>query len=247
MSLLQSMERQGNFLFKYRGQFPIILFALAIPFLYSTDYSKIADVTQDCLLLTAITISIAGFLIRFYTIGTTPRGTSGRNTKEQIADVLNSTGMYSIVRHPLYLGNYLIWVGIAGASFNVYFIVILSLIFWVYYERIIFAEEQFLESKFGNDYVNWSSRLPAFFPSIRDFKKSKTSFSILTILRREYASVLAAVIGFTFIELIKHHAENNNWYISTLNLRILIAALMLVLILKSLRKFTTFLSEKDRS
>tara|TARA_B100001758_G_C18404082_1_gene610859 strand:- start:99 stop:824 length:726 start_codon:yes stop_codon:yes gene_type:complete len=241
------MERQGNFLFKYRGQFPIILFALAIPFLYSTDYSKIADVTQDCLLLTAITISIAGFLIRFYTIGTTPRGTSGRNTKEQIADVLNSTGMYSIVRHPLYLGNYLIWVGIAGASFNVYFIVILSLIFWVYYERIIFAEEQFLESKFGNDYVNWSSRLPAFFPSIRDFKKSKTSFSILTILRREYASVLAAVIGFTFIELIKHHAENNNWYISTLNLRILIAALMLVLILKSLRKFTTFLSEKDRS
>lgn len=247
MSLLQSMERQGNFLFKYRGQFPIILFALAIPFLYSTDYSKIADDTQDCLLLTAITISIAGFLIRFYTIGTTPRGTSGRNTKEQIADVLNSTGMYSIVRHPLYLGNYLIWVGIAGASFNVYFIVILSLIFWVYYERIIFAEEQFLESKFGNDYVNWSSRLPAFFPSIRDFKKSKTSFSILTILRREYASVLAAVIGFTFIELIKHHAENNNWYISTLNLRILIAALMLVLILKSLRKFTTFLSEKDRS
>lgn len=247
MSLLQSMERQGNFLFKYRGQFPIILFALAIPFLYSTDYSKIADDTQDCLLLTAITISIAGFLIRFYTIGTTPRGTSGRNTKEQIADVLNSTGMYSIVRHPLYLGNYLIWIGIAGASFNVYFIIILSLIFWVYYERIIFAEEQFLESKFGNDYVNWSSRLPAFFPSIRDFKKSKTSFSILTILRREYASVLAAVIGFTFIELIKHHAENNNWYISTLNLRILIAALMLVLILKSLRKFTTLLSEKGRS
>jgi len=247
MSLLQSMERQGNFLFKYRGQFPIILFALAIPFIYSTDYSKITEDIQNHLLLTAITISIAGFLIRFYTIGNTPRGTSGRNTKEQIADVLNSTGMYSIVRHPLYLGNYLIWIGIAGASFNVYFLIILSLIFWVYYERIIFAEERFLEKKFGDDYLNWSSRLPAFFPSIYDFKKSKTSFSILTILRREYASVLAAVIGFTFIELIKHHAATNNWHISTLNLRLLIATLIVVLILKSLRKFTTFLSEKDRS
>ena len=30
MSLEQSFEKQGNFLFKYRGQFPIILFLLAI-------------------------------------------------------------------------------------------------------------------------------------------------------------------------------------------------------------------------
>ena len=86
MSLPQSMERQGNFLFKYRGQFPIILFALATPFIYLTDYSKITNDIQNYLILTAITFSIAGFLIRFYTIGTTPRGTSGRNTKEQIAD-----------------------------------------------------------------------------------------------------------------------------------------------------------------
>ncbi len=37
MTLLRSMEKQGNFLFKYRGQFPIILFLLAVPFMYFTD------------------------------------------------------------------------------------------------------------------------------------------------------------------------------------------------------------------
>ena len=38
MSLEQSFEKQGNFLFKYRGQFPLILFLLSIPFIYITDY-----------------------------------------------------------------------------------------------------------------------------------------------------------------------------------------------------------------
>ena len=32
MALINEIEKQGNFLFKYRGQFPIILFLIAIPF-----------------------------------------------------------------------------------------------------------------------------------------------------------------------------------------------------------------------
>ena len=77
-----------------------------------------------------------------------------------------------MLRHPLYLGNYFIWLGVAVATFNIYFIVIMSLIFWIYYERIMFAEERFLERKFGNDYLNWSNALPAFIPSLLSFKRS---------------------------------------------------------------------------
>ena len=101
----------------------------------------------------SVFLSSLGFLILFYTIGTTPKGTSGRNRKEQIADSLNSTGIYSTVRHPLYLGNYLVWIGIAIFSYNIYFIVIMSLLFWVYYKRIMFAEERFLERKFSEEEV----------------------------------------------------------------------------------------------
>ena len=164
MALVQSFEKQGNFLFKYRGQFPILLFILSVPFIYLTDYTQINYIEQNTLIFTAISISTLGFFVRFYTIGTTPKGTSGRNTKEQVADVLNSFGMYSMVRHPLYFGNYLIWLGISLASFNIYFAVIMSLLFWIYYERIMFAEERFLERKFGADYLNWATKLPAFLP-----------------------------------------------------------------------------------
>ena len=247
MALVQSFEKQGNFLFKYRGQFPVLLFILSIPFIYLTDYRLINYKEYNVFMFTAISISVLGFLVRFYTIGTTPKGTSGRNTKEQVADVLNSSGMYSMVRHPLYLGNYLIWLGISLSSFNIYFAIIMSLLFWIYYERIMFAEERFLERKFGADYLNWASKLPAFLPSILNFKKSDTKFSIITVLRREYASVLAAVVGFTFIEVLRTYFSTNNWSISDYTVMILGGTIILVLILRSLKHYTSLLEEKGRS
>ena len=120
MALVNSWERQGNFLFKYRGQFPVILFVLSVPFLYFTESINESSIVYWN--YTALLVSVLGFLIRFYTIGTTPKGTSGRNTKEQIADYLNSTGIYSLVRHPLYLGNYLIWIGIAIFNYCISFV-----------------------------------------------------------------------------------------------------------------------------
>ena len=92
MSLVDSWEKQGNYLFKYRGQFPVLLFLIAIPFLYCTPQVDSND--QLIWNIVAVLICILGFVIRLYTIGTTPKGTSGRNTKEQIADILNSTGIY---------------------------------------------------------------------------------------------------------------------------------------------------------
>ena len=247
MALVQSFEKQGNFLFKYRGQFPVLLFILSVPFIYLTDYSLINYKEHNLFMFSAISISVLGFLVRFYTIGTTPKGTSGRNTKEQVADVLNSSGMYSMVRHPLYLGNYLIWLGISLASFNNYFAIIMSLLFWIYYERIMFAEERFLERKFGADYLNWASKLPAFLPSILNFVKSDTKFSIITVLRREYASVLAAVIGFTYIEVLRTFFSTNNWDISDCTVTILSGTIIIVLILRSLKHYTSLLDEKGRS
>ena len=247
MALVQSFEKQGNFLFKYRGQFPVLLFILSVPFVYLTDYTLINYKEHNVFMFISISISVLGFLVRFYTIGTTPKGTSGRNTKEQVADVLNSSGMYSMVRHPLYLGNYLIWLGISLASFNIDFAIIMSLLFWIYYERIMFAEERFLERKFGADYLNWASKLPAFLPSILNFKKSDTKFSIITVLRREYASVLAAVVGFTFIEVLRTYFSTNNWSISDCTVEMLVGTIVLVLILRSLKHYTSLLEEKGRS
>src|SRR5690349_24820839 len=112
MALLHSFEDEGNWLFKRRGFIPLVLSVLAVPAVYLTDYNSMSPAFIKFINYTAVILSIAGFAIRAYTIGTTPRGTSGRNTDKQVAEQLNSSGIYSVVRHPLYLGNYLMWIGI---------------------------------------------------------------------------------------------------------------------------------------
>ena len=247
MDLVESLEKQGNFLFKYRGQFPTLLFLLAVPFIYFTDYNSIDAQRSNALLLCAVILSVLGFVIRCYTIGTTPRGTSGRNTKEQVADVLNSTGIYSTVRHPLYLGNYLIWLGISVFTYSFYFMLVMSLLFWIYYERIMYAEERFLERKFGTNYLNWSNKFPAFIPSFKGFVASNTSFSIITVLRREYAGVLATVIGFAFIELCRNYFIGSKTMLNDCMLGVLGVTIVVVFILRSLKHYTQLLKEENRS
>ena len=245
MALVNSWERQGNFLFKYRGQFPVILFVLSVPFLYFTESINESSIVYWN--YTALLVSVLGFLIRFYTIGTTPKGTSGRNTKEQIADYLNSTGIYSLVRHPLYLGNYLIWIGIAIFTYNIYFIIIVSLLFWIYYERIMFAEERFLEKKFGDEYLNWSNGIAAFIPSFTNFTKTIIPLSLKSILRREYAGLLATVIGFAFIDVVRLYFTTGILDVTELMLQILLVTVVVVVVLRSLKHYTSVLDEKDRS
>jgi protein-S-isoprenylcysteine O-methyltransferase Ste14 len=245
MALINELEKQGNFLFKYRGQFPVVLFILAIPFLYFTNSTQ--PLLAENYTFIAIALSVVGFLIRAYTIGTTPRGTSGRNTKEQVAEVLNSTGVYSMVRHPLYLGNYFMWIGIVVFTFNWYFVFVVSLLYWVYYERIMFAEERFLERKFGQQYLDWASNLPAFMPKFSQFKKSDIPFSVISVLRREYSGVLATVIGFVFVLLLRNFFEGNNTLVSDSWLIAIAITTLVSLVLRTLKRSTSLLDEEGRS
>ncbi len=246
MALIHSFEKSGNILFRYRGQLPSVLFLIAIPSIYFTDYSMIPENLTFLLTIAAIFISFLGFFIRSYTIGTTPKGTSGRNRNEQVAESLNITGVYSIIRHPLYLGNYLIWIGIVVFTFNVYFFVIISLLFWLYYERIMFAEERFLEKKFGDEYINWSKKVPAFIPAFSKFRKSDIPFSFKTVIRREYSGVLATVIGFAFVDLLRIYFCSGKFEWDRTSVYAVAVAAVFALILRAL-KHGNMLNEEGRS
>jgi protein-S-isoprenylcysteine O-methyltransferase Ste14 len=248
MALIHSFEKSGNWLFKHRGELPVLLFVSAIPVVYFSNTDYLSDEHEIILTLIAVLLSLFGFAIRAYAIGTTPKGTSGRNTKEgQVAETLNSTGIYSVLRHPLYVGNYFMWIGIVLFTFNFSFVVIVSLAFWLYYERIMFAEERFLEKKFGNDYLDWSLKTPAFIPSLKKFKKSEIPFSIKSVLRREYSGALATVLGFVFVDQIRYYAYHGIYNLSRLSTAIFILAALIALLLRSLKHYTNLLQEDGRS
>ncbi|MDD4394835.1 MAG: isoprenylcysteine carboxylmethyltransferase family protein [Bacteroidales bacterium] len=207
MALLHSFEKQGNFLFKHRGIVPVFVFAICSPILFLTNpiehYTFLDNCWKIIIILFAILISISGLAVRAYTIGTTPHGTSGRNTDKQLAKELNTKGIYSIVRHPLYLGNYLIWLGLLVFLMDIPFLLIVSLIYWLYYERIMFAEERFLEREFGDTYLNWSQKVPAFVPKFSQFQKGTIPFHMKSVLRREYAGIFAITLCFTIVDYLR--------------------------------------------
>ncbi len=249
MALIHSLEKNGNFLFKYRGQIPILLFLCSIPVVLSTDYHflRFNSKLELILLICCVLISFLGQSIRAIAIGTSNKHTSGRNTKEQVAEALNTKGIYSTVRHPLYLGNYFMWLGIVLYTFSFWFAIAFSLFFWIYYERIMFAEERFLERKFGDDYLNWSLKIPPFIPSFKNYEKTNIPFSMKTILRREYSGVTATIIGFLFVAVLRNWNINQTFIFETKHILILIVALLISLFLRSLKHYTKLLHEEDRS
>ena len=105
-------------------------------------------------------VGVLGVVIRAKTIGHVPPGTSGRNTAEgQVAESLNTRGMYSLVRHPLYLGNYFMWMALVLATGRLDFALLVTLAYMMYYLRIAMAEEAFLAGKFAT-YSDWAAVRP---------------------------------------------------------------------------------------
>lgn len=250
MALQEELELQGIWLFKYRGVLPLITLIIGFILYLRTEMYPETFILKEteyeiyfemaCLLL-----SLIGLGIRVYTVGHTPVNTSGRNTKEQVADSLNTTGIYSLVRHPLYLGNFLMWLGPALLTGNLWFIIAFCFLYWIYYERIMFAEEQFLRRKFGIAYSNWAENVPAFIPSLRKYIPSNLPFSVRKVLKKEKNGLAALFLIFTVFdisgEIIEGETEYNYYLISAC-----ILTLILYSILKYLKKRTNLLNEIGR-
>ncbi len=197
MGLERELAATGNWLFRWRSFLPIVMVVGAIVSMLPAPVPNHDGLVSESLEAIALGISILGMVIRATTIGHTPARTSGRNTASQVAESLNTTGIYSTVRHPLYLGNFLIGLGLACFTLSVSFVVIYVLTFWLYYERIMMAEELFLRNKFGDLFNAWVQQTPAFIPSWKHYSAPELPFSLRNVLRREYNTLLQiVVVGF---------------------------------------------------
>ncbi len=235
MVLSEQLEKQGNWLFRYRSFLPVaLLVAGYIHFIYYKTNPS------DWLIALALFTGFVGLAIRVYTVGFAAEGTSGRNTAGQVADSINTTGIYSIVRNPLYLGNFFMWLAVAILTIDIYFILIFCLVFWLYYERIIYAEEGFLTRKYGERYLTWAAATPAFIPDFTKYIKPETKFNLKKVLRKEKDGLLAIALLFFLFDTSAHLRNGYHDIVSTPILVFLISVLILYAIIKYL-KYNTLL------
>jgi len=144
--------RVGGVLFRNRSWLPVpfLLVALLVPAL-STMRHWIA----------AAVLIVIGEWIRL--AGVAAAGTVTRRRSRDVQRLVNY-GIFGWMRNPLYVGNFLIWMGFVVASGVLWFLPVAIVIFAIEYYFIVRYEEGVLESIFGGEYLEYKSRTPRWFP-----------------------------------------------------------------------------------
>ncbi|HYR68552.1 MAG TPA: isoprenylcysteine carboxylmethyltransferase family protein [Candidatus Dormibacteraeota bacterium] len=236
MQLAAEFRRAGDWLFRRRSYLPLFLLVLVHLDMVHFSYFRGSHAWDRIWELFCLAVSLLGVAIRVMTIGYRPHGTSGRNTRGQVAETLNTEGMYSIARHPLYLGNYFNWFGLALFTHDWWLPIIVTLAFWLYYERIMFAEEAFLHEKFGETYSVWAAQTPAFWPRLRSWQPPARRFSWAAVLRGEYSGLFAIVAVFTYMELLGDLVVERRLTLDGMWVGIFAVNLVLYLTLRALKR-----------
>ncbi len=241
MALREDYERIGQYLFKYRSYVPLVLIPFYLIVIYFQrkslgNFANDYDWTLFCFL-----ISFLGVIVRSYAVGYASPNTSGRNVAKQRADSLNTTGIYSLIRHPLYLGNFLIWLGISMRLQMFWVSLSVMLFFWMYYEKIMFTEEEYLRKKFGKVYEEWANSTPTLIPNFKKWEKNQNPFSFKKVLRQENDGVYALIIIHFFIELSADYFNDLKLETSFAWIYIISISTLLYLIIKILKKKTRLL------
>ncbi len=239
--ITERMATEGQWLFRHRGVLPALLLIPGVWAFSQFQFLGGSPAWQDAWDWMCLLISVCGLAIRATTVGFVCNGTSGRNTQSQRATELNTTGWYSLCRNPLYLGNFLIMLGIIMVPANATLVVFCACSFWIYYERIIAAEEAFLFGKFGQDFADWARATPVFFPRLRGWISPARSLSWRMVLRREYTSVLLIGISFFLLNLLEYGIVERRLLFEPEWTIMLGISVFIYLTLRSLKKYTTML------
>ncbi|MBC7288578.1 MAG: isoprenylcysteine carboxylmethyltransferase family protein [Armatimonadetes bacterium] len=80
---------------------------------------------------------------------------------------LCTSGPYSLCRHPLYLGNIIVLLGLLLVCRDVLLAATLITVAGALYPLVISAEEVALAQRFGDEWLAYQSRVPAIIPALR--------------------------------------------------------------------------------
>ena len=121
---------------------------------------------------------------------------------------LTVSGPYAHTRNPLYLGSFLVGLGVTVAGGVWAFALLFLVFFFVVYRRTMDRESVALEAHFGEPFVRYREAVPVFIPRITPYRpatelgQTPTRFSLDRYLRnKEWEAALGALAGFAFLAL----------------------------------------------
>jgi protein-S-isoprenylcysteine O-methyltransferase Ste14 len=140
-------------------------------------------------LFCGVGIAICGLLLRGYAAGHL------RKHKQ-----LAVSGPYAFTRNPLYLGSVLLAAGFSVASHSWISTLLLAAYLAIFYPVVIRREQAELKLLYGDAFVEYASRVPAFFPRLSPVRASTERFSWpLYRQNREYEAAIGLALAMAIL------------------------------------------------
>ncbi|WP_342636070.1 isoprenylcysteine carboxylmethyltransferase family protein [Rhizobium sullae] len=166
----------------------------------STTLARVKDVV-------AVLVALSGLALRATVIGYAYIQRGGLN-KKVYAKNLVTEGMFGICRNPLYVGNLLIYAAVFLMHGDPQVVTTGVASFLFMYQCIIYAEEDYLEGKFGEGYRVYCADVPRWIPRFRKFAEATEGmvFNLKRVIGKDYSTISATLIALLSVEIYEHLA-----------------------------------------
>jgi protein-S-isoprenylcysteine O-methyltransferase Ste14 len=189
------MVRAGGWLFRKRTSIPlpIVLALLLVP-------APPPDARAAWITWVGVALIAAGELIRMW--GVHHIGSVSRTRSERLGPLIDH-GPFAKVRNPLYIGNVLLWVGVAMTAQLLWLAPFVFALLAIEYHAIVRWEERLLESRMGESYREYLRRVPRWIPNLaaHSTSGSDAAFSWTQTLFSERGTLIAIGAGFLLLAL----------------------------------------------
>ncbi len=170
MQALADLQSLKNRAFFFRGYSQAFFFLLLILYVWIFPRHFFVGGWFDAVLDgVGLSFLIVGEFFRIWAVSHAGKSTRSRRLK---ASVLVTTGPYAVVRNPIYLGNFLIGLGMVVFAGAILFIPLFLILFIFQYRAIVAQEERFLREKFAEEYRRYCCLVPKWFPRVKSITRS---------------------------------------------------------------------------
>ena len=186
----------GGWLFRHRTSLPLPVAVAILTLRIGQSPPSLA------LVVTGVAVTAVGELVRLW--GVHHIGAISRTRSDRLGPLID-TGPFALVRNPLYVGNVLLWVGFALSARLVWLAPVIVVLLGLEYHAIVRWEETLLESRLGDAYRDYASRVPRWLPvstfnrGARKDRRDTLSFSWRETLFSERGTLIAIVLGYVLL------------------------------------------------
>jgi protein-S-isoprenylcysteine O-methyltransferase Ste14 len=194
-----------DWIFSYRGYLQGLFISLLVSYVWLFPERFFGGTWFDTLPdIFGIASLILGATLRIWAVSHAGRHTRSRTIK---APSLITAGPYSCVRNPIYLGNFLIGLGLVVLAEALLLIPVYLAVFAIEYRKIVEKEESFLRHKFGEQFERYCHGVPRWLPRFKHFAAALTFGSNFYL--KELGTTIGVLVGavvFEWIESPVHRA-----------------------------------------